>query len=170
VILAAPVIRSASDTRGARSGDGSGAEDGQVVGREAEEGVMTGTTRKSARWSRSPMTAYLELTAFTLAGLVILVLAERVWRRRSGQFEAIARSFRKEPAALEFCNQGLARAVPRSSHTGRPFMASPDSTLRPPLLSFGSRDRWPRGQGRACDSASRATRSPTMLSGGGPSS
>jgi hypothetical protein len=35
--------------------------------------------RESDRWSRSPLTAYLELTAFALAGLVILVLAERVW-------------------------------------------------------------------------------------------
>jgi hypothetical protein len=40
---------------------------------------MTGTTRKSDRWSRSPLTAYLELAAMTLAGLVILVWAERVW-------------------------------------------------------------------------------------------
>jgi hypothetical protein len=33
--------------------------------------------RKSDRWSRSPLTIYLELTALTLAGLVILVLAQR---------------------------------------------------------------------------------------------
>jgi hypothetical protein len=59
--------------------DASGAEERRAVGREAEEDEMTGTTRKSDRWSRSPMTAYLELTAFALAGLVILVLAERVW-------------------------------------------------------------------------------------------
>jgi hypothetical protein len=35
--------------------------------------------RKSDRWSRTTMTAHLELTAFALAGLIILVLAERVW-------------------------------------------------------------------------------------------
>jgi hypothetical protein len=60
-------------------GDGCGAEEGRVAGREVEEGEMIGPTRKSDRWSRSPVTAYLELTAFALAGLVILVLAERVW-------------------------------------------------------------------------------------------
>jgi hypothetical protein len=35
---------------------------------------------RSDRWSQSPLTAYLELAAMTLAGLVILVWPERVWR------------------------------------------------------------------------------------------
>lgn len=68
-------MRSASDQRGARTGNGSDAE---VVGREAEEGEVTRPSRKSERWSRSPLTVYLELAALTVAGLVILMLAERV--------------------------------------------------------------------------------------------
>jgi hypothetical protein len=51
---------------------------GRRVWREPEEGEMTGTTRKSGRWSRTTTTAHLELIALMLAGLVILVLAERV--------------------------------------------------------------------------------------------
>jgi hypothetical protein len=39
---------------------------------------MKRLTRKSDRWGRSPLTIYLELAAMTLAGLVILVLADRV--------------------------------------------------------------------------------------------
>jgi hypothetical protein len=38
---------------------------------------MRPRANKSDRWSRSEMTAYLEVTAMTLAGLLILVLAER---------------------------------------------------------------------------------------------
>jgi hypothetical protein len=34
--------------------------------------------RKSDRRSRSPLTIHLELTAATLAGLLILVLAQRI--------------------------------------------------------------------------------------------
>jgi hypothetical protein len=39
---------------------------------------MTRSARKSDRWSRSPLTIHLELVALTLAGLVILVLAQRI--------------------------------------------------------------------------------------------
>jgi hypothetical protein len=34
--------------------------------------------RKSDRWDRSPITGYLELAAMTLAGIVILALAQRI--------------------------------------------------------------------------------------------
>jgi hypothetical protein len=45
---------------------------------DAEEGEVTRPPRRSDRWSRTALTALLELTAMTLAGLVILVLAQRV--------------------------------------------------------------------------------------------
>jgi hypothetical protein len=38
---------------------------------------MNPPSRESGRWSRSAMTAYLELTALALAVLLSLVLAER---------------------------------------------------------------------------------------------
>jgi hypothetical protein len=44
----------------------------------AAEGEMKLRARKSDRWIRSPLTIYLELAALTFAGLVILVLAERI--------------------------------------------------------------------------------------------
>jgi hypothetical protein len=39
---------------------------------------MKRRSRKPDRWSRSPLTAHLELTALMLAGLLLLVLAERL--------------------------------------------------------------------------------------------
>jgi hypothetical protein len=40
---------------------------------------MNRSPRKSGRWGRSPLTVYLELIAMTLAGLVILALAQRIF-------------------------------------------------------------------------------------------
>jgi hypothetical protein len=39
---------------------------------------MKRRSRKPDRWSRTPMTTHLELTALTLAELLFLVLAERL--------------------------------------------------------------------------------------------
>jgi hypothetical protein len=39
---------------------------------------MKRRSRKPDRWSRTTMTAHLELTALVLAGLLFLVLAERL--------------------------------------------------------------------------------------------
>ena len=45
-------------------------------GPEAKNKAKRGS-RKSDRWGRTTLTAYLELTLFTLAGLLFLMLAKR---------------------------------------------------------------------------------------------